>query len=436
MFRDINSQQRSRESPMDWEWQTQGPTDPESPFPQFKPQQGHKTGFDSSQPSSSFVAASSAPAPSFRNPSFTTPRKPFDQELFSEVSGAETSPADNADAEDTPDLPKNNHTMTVFSSGAVKQPVFGRYGAGFLGSSPGRAEQRRGKYANAIVNKVRKRKRIDRDYALIRGQRDVTESESEEGESRPRSRKEKHAKQEPQPGWWASVFNYIESHPNLPNVLSFYAQLGVNTFIAGLTIFGIYTFWMTVRADVDKASENERALVLTEIAACAKDFVDNGCGSDRRVPALKAVCENWEHCMNRDPNSIGRARVSAHTFAQIFNSFIEPISYKAMIFVVLIVTVCILVNNLAFGMFRSKSSHMPQAQPFFPPPHQNFQWGPPPQTPHYEPQTPQRSVAYDDYNGQTYQPIMPSETPSQRSPSKGNRSPIKGNRSPSKGDRY
>jgi hypothetical protein len=276
------------------------------------------------------MAASSTPAPQFRNPSFTTPRKPFDPELFSEISGAESSPANNADAEDTPDLPKQIQTMTV-SSGTVRQPLFQRYGAGFLGSSPGRVEQRRGKYANAIVNKVRKRKRIDRDYALVRGQRDALETDSDEVDSRPRSRKGKPAKKEPQPGYWASVFDYIESHPNLPNVLSFYAQLGVNTFIAGLTIFGIYTFWMTVRADVDKASENERSLILNEMVLCKKNFVDNGCGSDRRVPALKAVCDDWEHCMTRDPDSIGRARVSAHTFAQIFNSFIEPISYKAMV---------------------------------------------------------------------------------------------------------
>lgn len=191
---------------------------------------------------------------------------------------------------------------------------------------------------------------------------------------------------------------------------------------------------MTVRADVDKASENERALVSNEIVLCEKNFAVNGCGSDRRVPALKAVCENWEHCMTRDPDSIGRARVSAHTFAQIFNSFIEPISYKAMIFIVLIVTICILVNNLAFGMFRSKS-HIAPPQSYFPPPPQNFQWGPP-QMPHYEMQTPQRSVGYDGYNGQAYQAIMPSETPSHRSPSKASRSPSKGSRSPIKGDNY
>jgi len=92
--------------------------------------------------------------------------------------------------------------------------------------------------------------------------------------------------------------------------------------------------------------------------------------------------------------------------------------------------VCILVNNLAFGMFRSKVSHIPPAQPFFPPNQhqQNFQWGAPPQTP-------QHTMGYDVYGGQTYQAIMPSQTPGQRSPSKGNRSPSKEERSPSKGRR-
>ncbi|KAG4432725.1 hypothetical protein IFR05_011781 [Cadophora sp. M221] len=428
MFGNIQAK-RSHESPMDWEWQTSGPTDPKSPFPQ-----GPKGGFESPRPTNSFMGASSTPAAPFRNPSFTTPRKPFDQDLFSEVSGAESSPADNADAEDTPELQKSSQTMTTFSSGTVRQPIFGKYGAGFLGSSPGRADQRRGKYANAIVHKVRKRKRMERDYALVRGHRDGSDSESDDSETRPRSRSSKHTKPEtPQPGWFASIFNYIESHPNLPNVLSYYAQLGVNGFIAALTIFGIYSFWMTVQADVDKASEKERALVQAEIVKCAQEFVVNKCGANMRLPALQIPCDNWQHCMDRDPNSIGRAQVSAHTFAQIFNSFIEPISYKAMIFVVMIVTVCILINNLAFSTFRSKANHhMSTSPPFYQPqqPPTPFQWGQPPQTPQ------QNNMGYDIYGGQTYQQIMPSQTPGQRSPSKGSRSPSKGSRSPSKGDRY
>jgi hypothetical protein len=277
------------------------------------------------------MSASSQPAPQFRNPSFTTPRKPFDHELFSETSGIDSSPGETADVDDTPDPPKQI-AMTAFNGDTVRKPIFGKYGAGFLGTSPSNAERRRGKYGNAIVSKMRKRKRIDRDYALIRGQRSESDSDSEE-DARPsrEKRKEKALKVEKQPGWFAGILNYIESHPDLPSVLSYYAQLAVNTFIACLTIFGIYTFWTTVRADVDKASEHEMGIVLAEIAKCHRDYVDNRCGHDVRLPALEMVCDNWDLCMNRDPNAIGRARVSAHTFAQIFNSFIEPISYKAMV---------------------------------------------------------------------------------------------------------
>ncbi|KAK6580199.1 hypothetical protein PZA11_007221 [Diplocarpon coronariae] len=428
-----NQSKRSHESPMDFEWQRpNGPTDPKSPFPQSTPQQ-QQSGFQSTRPTTSFGGGSSTPAPQFRNPSFNTPRKPFDQEVFSEMSGVETSPGDIADLDDTPDPPQRIQTMTTFTSGTgtIKQPIFGKYGAGFQGNSPGRMDQRRGKYGNTISQKMRKRKRMERDYDMTRGYREGSDSESEDGETRPRSRSTKPPKatsETPQPGFFASIFNYIDTHPNLPNILSYYAQLGVNGFIAAITIFGIWSFWMTVRADVDKASEKEKALVLTGIAKCAQEYVINKCGADIRLPALAGPCEAWEICMNKDPDTVGRAQVSAHTFAQIFNSFIEPISYKAMIFVVLIVTVCIMVNNLAFGLFRSKT-HYPQHQPFYPqtqsqPP---FHWGAPPQTPQHN------SLGYDLYGGQTYQQIMPSMTP-QRSPSKEMRSPSK-NRSPSKGDR-
>jgi hypothetical protein len=338
-----NSQKRSYESPMDWEWQTHGPTDPNSPFPQSK-QQGlkgrflpicFKTGTDSptggfeSQPQSSFMSTSSTVAPPFRNPSFTTPRKPFDQDMFSEISGAESSPADNADAEDTPE-PKSAKAMTAFTSGpSEKKPIFGRYGAGFTGYSPGRAEQRRPKFANAIVNKVRKRKRVDRDHAALIGIRG-SDSDSE-GESKSKGRGQSFVTQKSQ-GWFSQLLNGIESHPNLPNVLSYYAQLTLNFFFVGLAIFGVWTFWATIKSDVNKASEEATAIVVAEMAKCARDYVDNGCSKENRPPALEVVCDNWEHCMNRDPNSVGRAKISAHTFAQIFNSFIEPISYKAMVF--------------------------------------------------------------------------------------------------------
>lgn len=282
--------------------------------------------FESPKPaSSSFMNASSTPAPQFRNPSFTTPRKPFDPDLFSEASGAESSPADNADAEDTPDAPKTSTTMTTFTSGSQKKPLFGKYGVGFLGNSPGR--ERRGKPANPLMSKMRKRKRMERDYSVTRFHRGEYDSDSDSGGSRPSSK----GKDENKPSWISNFLNGIESRPNLPNVLSFYLQLGSNLFLLGLTVFGIYTFWTAVRSDVDKAADEAKAEVMAEMSKCARDYADNFCGKNLQAPAMSTVCGAWELCMNQDPNNVGRAKVSAHTFAQIFNSFIEPISYKAMV---------------------------------------------------------------------------------------------------------
>jgi len=218
--------------------------------------------------------------------------------------------------------------MPAFTSGnSEKQPLFGRYGAAFKGNSPGRLDQRRGKYGNAIVNKVRKRKRIDRDQSLTVGIRGSSESDSDDEDIKTKQKKVKDA----QPGWIGSFFSGIESRPNLPNVLSYYAQLMMNFFLVGLVMFFVWTFWTAIQADVDKAAQKGIALIKSEMAICTKNFLDNGCNNERRAPALDNVCNEWEHCMTQDPLMVGRAQVGARTFAEIFNSFIEPISFKAMV---------------------------------------------------------------------------------------------------------
>lgn len=63
--------------------------------------------------------------------------------------------------------------------------------------------------------------------------------------------------------------------------------------------------------------------------------------------------------MNRDPAVVGRAKVSAETFAEIINSFVEPISYKTMIFFSIIVFGFLFLSNYAFAYARSKISSPP-----------------------------------------------------------------------------
>ncbi|OMP81785.1 Nucleus export protein BRL1 [Diplodia seriata] len=180
-----------------------------------------------------------------------------------------------------------------------------------------------------------------------------------------------------------AILSYIDSHPNLPHTLSYYAQLVLNFFFVGCIICIVYSFWSAIQSDVNIEADRAIAEALAEMAICARDYRENRCEPATRVPAMAQLCDNWHACMNRDPKKVGRARVSAHTFATIFNSFIEPISWKAMFFCLIIVIVCLFVNNIAFTKFRNthpvhhqQGHHDPSQQ--YQQWQQQQQWGVPP----------------------------------------------------------
>ncbi len=46
---------------------------------------------------------------------------------------------------------------------------------------------------------------------------------------------------------------------------------------------------------------------------------------------MEQQCATWETCMNRDPATLGRARVGAELIAEVVNGFVEPISWKTLV---------------------------------------------------------------------------------------------------------
>ena len=131
-------------------------------------------------------------------------------------------------------------------------------------------------------------------------------------------------------GWITGLFTFIHTYPDAPSIIAKYLQVFFNAVILGGCLYMFWSFYATIRADVDRASEDAMAEVLAEMATCSRNYIENRCAADTRLPALETVCSNWELCMNRDPKAVKRARLSAHTFAEIFNSFVEPISLKTM----------------------------------------------------------------------------------------------------------
>lgn len=140
-----------------------------------------------------------------------------------------------------------------------------------------------------------------------------------------------------------TLLELINKYPALPNTLSSWAQFLLNSFIIASIMYILFTSWSTIRSDVDKKASVVVADLLAEMTICANYYISSNC-ADKQVPAIQSLCQNWERCMNQDPQHLGRAKLSAHTLADIINGFIEPISYKAI--------VC---NNLSL----SSPSHLP-----------------------------------------------------------------------------
>jgi len=118
---------------------------------------------------------------------------------------------------------------------------------------------------------------------------------------------------------------------HFPVLVSSYLQLFFNIFIVVVVLYLLTSFLRTIQADVDTKVRQSAQKRLSEISECSSQFTANRCGTGYRVPAVEALCAKWEMCMSQDPDEVGRAKVSAQTFAEILNSLIEPISYKAMV---------------------------------------------------------------------------------------------------------
>lgn len=275
----------------------------------------------------------------FRNPSFTTPQRPVDTD-FSSGPENQSSPG-NADNEDTPEPPSRSFLARPASSlvqftGTKSDHKQNPLGAYSHFSSSGRGEIPRKTYTDAITRRVQKRRRRDADREVRIANRRPSYDSDSDSRSRPSSRE---GRTTPQPkihspkeaGFIPSIFTFIEKHPNLPHILSYYAQFLLNVFIVFFMMYLVYSFWSTIRSDVDIKSREVASETLAEMAACTREFKDNKCDRADRVPAMEIVCNNWEKCMQQDPTKVGRARVSAKTFAEILNSFVEPISIKAMV---------------------------------------------------------------------------------------------------------
>lgn len=92
--------------------------------------------------------------------------------------------------------------------------------------------------------------------------------------------------------------------------------------------------------------------MMAEISLCSRQYQENRCAPDQRVPAMEKVCMEWETCMSRDPSTTSRARLHAETIAEILNGFFGAISTKTYIFMIGGTVLILVLFNAAFYFGR------------------------------------------------------------------------------------
>ncbi|KPI41310.1 Nucleus export protein brr6 [Cyphellophora attinorum] len=369
------------------------------------------------------------PTPStspFRAPSFTTPRK-IDVDFS---SGPENSSPVEADNEETPDGKFEFKASPPKSTKSTKRnSLFGMYGR-FAPTSSRITRP----FSDVLERRIHKRRRraLDKQQmVVVRRDSDVASSDDEPITVVRRSPSKQHDKAlpppppQPEPHALSSFFSLLSSNPDLPAILSRYLQVFFN--FALLTFFGwiIFSFYQTVRADVDRAGDEAVAVIISEIKDCNRQYLENNCM--KPLPALEQTCSNWKICMERDPQAVKRAQLSAQTFAQIFNSFVEPISFRTLAFSVIIVVTSFVVSNATFVYLRrphdNYQSHPPQYMSHPSASYQHPSYAAPPAQVGYMPNTP----------ALPYEPQTPSTERRQNDTAWGENRQIEWHQSPSKG---
>ncbi|PPQ66767.1 hypothetical protein CVT26_009753 [Gymnopilus dilepis] len=156
----------------------------------------------------------------------------------------------------------------------------------------------------------------------------------------------------------------MPAHPapqsDTPYVLLGYLQFFFNLSLILIFLYLFVQFIITVQRDVALRISEYSQDIIQEISLCATQFRNNRCSGESPIPAMVQQCANWEACMNRDPAVVGRAKVGAELIAEVINGFVEPISWKTLIFTLTSLAFLTVFINTLLSLYRAK--HQPIAE--------------------------------------------------------------------------
>lgn len=179
----------------------------------------------------------------------------------------------------------------------------------------------------------------------------------------------------------------------LPYFISGYLQLFLNVVVVGFCVYLLWCFYSTIRDDIDTKVQLFSEEVVQQMSKCSKDYRENRCDPELRVPAMDIMCRTWEQCMQQDPMTVAtRAKFSAETMGEGLNAFFEKITWKTIVCMCLLLFGFLISYNVAFYFAGRQHPNRMRAAHWDPVPYY-----PQPQVAHPQQQAPAPAIADNTY---------------------------------------
>ncbi len=124
----------------------------------------------------------------------------------------------------------------------------------------------------------------------------------------------------------------VQRHPYAPSILGYWLNLAFSlVWVTGALWVG-FAILVGLRQDFAAARSSFRDEMLDEMAKCRSDYLENKCSPvERRLPAMFQLCEQWNACMNRNPDTLKKIQLGAKSLVEIINEISDTMSYKTMV---------------------------------------------------------------------------------------------------------
>jgi hypothetical protein len=116
----------------------------------------------------------------------------------------------------------------------------------------------------------------------------------------------------------------------VPTVFLTWFQLFFNVAMICFVAYCAVQFVLVLMVDLEKHIQEKSHLILSDIVACSREYIKNGCSSGNIPPAMEPMCDAWKVCMNQDTNNIMKTKETALILAEILNHFFENLTDRTI----------------------------------------------------------------------------------------------------------